>query len=280
MPNDCENYLSVSGPEAEVERFIAEVVVTGYDFRGGNGSVLDADKIIPCPEVCDDDNDWCVERWGTKWSGYYGGPLVREKQDSGQAVLRLEFCTAWSPFSVELYRVLSRRFPELVVSCRYVEAGMCFTGVTTVRGGEVLEATFEPLKPCHYGELKAESCGVWLVVDRREVAAVIEGPEDLLPVLEQLWRDDERWFYGELPPPLPDRVTRILGDRALMLDEYLPDIPTLEEVEALHARVAEARRQLLEPTQEEAIALLAHPAAEVRNYALKRFQAWKQQWRE
>ena len=157
---------------------------------------------------------------------------------------------------------------------------MCFTRVTTVRNGKVLQETCEPLKPCHYGELKAESPGVWLVVDRREVAALIEGPEDLLPVLEQLWGDDERWFYGELSPTLPDRVTRILGDRALMLDEYFSDTPTYDEIYALHARVAEVRRQLLEPMQADAIALLAHPAAKVRNYALSRFAEWKQRWRE
>jgi hypothetical protein len=278
VPNHCENYLSVSGPEAEVECFIAEVVVTGDDLSGGNGSVLDANKILPCPEECDDVYDWCVERWGTKWSGYFGGPLVHEKQASGQAVVQLEFCTAWSPFSVELYEILSRRFPELVISCRYIEAGMCFTGVTTVRSGEVLEATCEPLKPCHYGELKAESPRVWVVVDRKEAAAVVEGPEDLVPVLQQMWGDDEGWFYGELPPPLPDRVARMLGDRAVMLHKYFFDTPTSEEINALHARVAEVRRHVLEPTQEEAIALLAHPAAEVRDHALKRFQAWKQQW--
>ena len=259
-------------------RFIAEVVVTGPDFRGGNGTVLDANKILPYPGECEDDYDWCDERWGTKWSGYYGGPLVHEKQTSGQAVLQLEFCTAWTPFSIELYEILSRRFPELLISCRYVEAGECFTGVTTVHGGKVLEAKDESLKPCHYGELKVESPGVWLLVDRKEVAAVVEGPEDLLPVLQRMWDGDEMWFYGELPPPLPDRVTRILGDQALILDEYFSDTPTSEEIDSLHARVAEVRRQLLEPTQEDAIALLAHPAAEVRNYALKRFQAWKQQW--
>ena len=278
MPNDCKNYLSVSGPEAEVERFMAQVVVTEDGRRGGNGSVLDANKIVPCPEEYQHDNEWCIERWGTKWSGYFGGPLVHEKQGSGQAVLRLEFCTAWNPFSVELYEILSRRFPKLVISCRYVESGMCFTGVTTVRGGKVLEQTCEPLKPCHYGELKAESPGVWVVVDRREVAAVIEAPEDLLPVLQHMWGDDEMWFYGELPPPLPDRVSRVLGDRALMLDEYFSDTPTSEEINALNARVAEVRQQLLEPTQGDAIALLAHPSTEVRNYALKRFEAWKQQW--
>ena len=93
-----------------------------------------------------------------------------------------------------------------------------------------------------------------------------------------MWGDDEMWFYGELPPPLPDRVSRVLGDRALMLDEYFSDTPTSEEINALNARVAEVRQQLLEPTQGDAIALLAHPSTEVRNYALKRFEAWKQQW--
>ena len=107
---------------------------------------------------------------------------------------------------------------------------------------------------------------------------MIEAPEDLLPVLQHMWGDDEMWFYGELPPPLPDRVSRVLGDRALMLDEYFSDTPTSEEINALNARVAEVRQQLLEPTQGDAIALLAHPSTEVRNYALKRFEAWKQQW--
>lgn len=61
MPNDCKNYLSVSGPEAEVERFLAEVVVTEDDGLGCIGSILDANKILPCREGCDD-YDWCVER--------------------------------------------------------------------------------------------------------------------------------------------------------------------------------------------------------------------------
>ena len=40
IPNDCGDYLSVSGPRADVERFIAEVVVTGNDRRGEMGPSL------------------------------------------------------------------------------------------------------------------------------------------------------------------------------------------------------------------------------------------------
>jgi hypothetical protein len=278
MPNDCENYVTVTGPEAEVSRFIGEVVTTGPDARGGNGSVLDAEKILPRPQDQANDEEWYYENWGTKWNSYCGAALVYEKQFDGHALLELEFCSAWGPFSLELYKLLSQRFPDLVISCRYKEPGMGFTGVTTVQGGDIKEAKSEELRRCHYGELKAESAGVWIVIDRKEAAVVVEGAEELLPVLEQLWRGEGKWFFGSLPA-LPDRATSLLGDQGLSLELYFPRPLMPEEIETLHARVVEFRRRLLQPNEDEAIEMLAHTDNAVREYALKRVVEWRKPWR-
>lgn len=277
MPNDCENYLTVTGPEAEVSRFIAEVVTTGPDPRGGNGAVLDANKILPRPTDDPYDEEWCEQNWGTKWNSYCGGSLAYKKQAEGHALLELEFCSAWSPFSDKLYQLLTKRFPDLVISCRYTEPGMGFTGVTTVQGGEVHESQSEDLRPCHYGELKAESAGVWILVDRKEAAAVVEGEEDMLPVLEQLWRGDGTWLFDYLPA-LPDRVTSLLGDQGLRLELYFPGPLTPEEIETLHAQVVELRRRVLQPDEDEALEMLAHTDSNVRDYARLRYLEWQKAW--
>jgi hypothetical protein len=278
MPNDCENIITVRGPVSEVGRFRKEVATKDTDVFP-DGRILDANKILPCPDDEEDPEKWCRENWGTKWPGYDASPEQYEVLPNGNAELCLRFYTAWGPYSSGLYEILSRRFPKLDILCLYIERGWGFTGTLSILNGKIAETYTGKLKPCHYGKLQAQGDGVWIVVDRNEVAAVIEGPEENLPVLSHLWGEEQDgwWEWKELPP-LPEKIERQFEEKAIGFGCYWNGSPTDEDVRALHTRLARIRQLVVNPSQAEAIEFLAHAEADVRNYARKQWKDWRDMW--
>src|SRR5689334_17510205 len=100
MPNWVLNDLTITGPETELDRFMAECF-TGPRF--------DFDKLIPMPATLKgwrprrslreaersfpDWYLWSVENWGTKWNAHYTAFALR---DDGVRTIKLSFDTAWS----------------------------------------------------------------------------------------------------------------------------------------------------------------------------------------
>jgi hypothetical protein len=78
--------------------------------------LLDFNKIIPQPEgiqdpregvLGQDEYDWCVENWGTKWNSY---ETELRKKGSWQLVITFE--TAWAP-PLPIIEALFKKYPEV-----------------------------------------------------------------------------------------------------------------------------------------------------------------------
>ena len=77
-------------------------------------------------------DQWAIENWGTKW-----GACECQEPTVSDAALRYAFCTAWSPLSPKLLKVLSARFPSLLFDLRYEEPSMAFRGQTVANNGAI-----------------------------------------------------------------------------------------------------------------------------------------------
>lgn len=149
MPEWCENELMVSGPEAEVNRFLAAAK--------SERAILDFERIVPPPaeypaaagkpKSSEDWCDWRVDHWGTKWNTDI--PALEELDpdeeclDAERAVL-LVFGTAWTP-PVPVVVAASAQFPGLAFRLAYWQPFCDLHGVVEADGGEVVEqdeATF------------------------------------------------------------------------------------------------------------------------------------------
>ena len=118
MPNWVHHHLTITGPEIERERFIAEC------FSDNDETDFDFNKLIPEPEHIKDEGStpysgdakfppwydwrckWRCKNWSTKWNAYRT-EVVRE----GEAIW-LSFDTAWAP-PVPIFNEVARRFPNL-----------------------------------------------------------------------------------------------------------------------------------------------------------------------
>jgi len=153
MPNWCENDLTVTGPTADLDRFIA----------GG----LDFNTAIPYPDhfkQMDDAThaweqahpygsdaykahwqdrpkdgynqggyDWCIAHWGCKWNASTDETLQRISEEKAEG----HFSTPWAP-PMPVIDAWSAKYPSLTFVLKYFEGGMGFQGVYRVRKGRVL----------------------------------------------------------------------------------------------------------------------------------------------
>lgn len=137
MPNYVHHQLTITGPEAERERFMAECFShandeTNFDFdklvpEQGNGvrAVLsDGTELIPAWY------DWRCKNWGTKWNA-----CDTEVAREGDAIL-LSFDTAWAP-PIPIFKEVARRFPNLTIKGSLIEEMHHFGGNILCQGGKV-----------------------------------------------------------------------------------------------------------------------------------------------
>lgn len=152
MPNHCDSDLTVTGPDAAIEEFLARFctdnapdlnAIRPYPqrFRDLDRAAQDYAKAHPeAPWGKDRPTDgfnsggydWCVKNWGTKWGCYEGGEPERQ-----EGMLVLHFETAWGPFSTDLLQIVSAALPTLTFQYDSYERGMGFQCHLTVEGGEV-----------------------------------------------------------------------------------------------------------------------------------------------
>src|ERR687884_39965 len=99
MPNWCENLLTVTGGEKDIQRFQA-LAADQPD------SALSLAKLYPMPaDVYQGDlgpeewekyrtntwYHWCIERWGTKWD------ITATLRAAAPDLLEYAFASAWTP---------------------------------------------------------------------------------------------------------------------------------------------------------------------------------------
>lgn len=132
MPNWCTNRLEVSGDPEPLSVFIASV--------SNSAGSLDFERGFPSP--ANDDGwgslGWRTHYWGTKWN------IVDQDNDAScQPICRLaklalwDFETAWTPPEAWVIEV-SKNNPALTFSLYYDEGGTNFSGITTVKHGDIV----------------------------------------------------------------------------------------------------------------------------------------------
>ena len=169
MPNECDNSLSVSGPQDEVDRFKRDA--RSYDgYNGcceeGRSNQLDINNFIPMPvelkERTSPEQDprmaaifkekygaedwymWAIDNWGTKWGAY--DTFVKEINQENTtekipALIRYEFTTAWGPLSDDAMREVSRQYPKLSFELFYDEPMMDIHGEANYENGKMIYHT-------------------------------------------------------------------------------------------------------------------------------------------
>ena len=135
MPNWCINQLEVTGPDADLDRFL-EATTSDADDNGDRH--LSFDRLVPMPAEYEQGElwyNWRIEHWGTKWDLGTDTDSVPVVDDD---LIFWEFSTAWAPPEPWLLAA-SEKFPTLTFTLGYDEPGMCFAGVLTVKNGIVDE---------------------------------------------------------------------------------------------------------------------------------------------
>jgi hypothetical protein len=143
MPNYVHHHLTITGPETERERFMAECFSHANDKTN-----FDFDKLVPQPEHIKDEGNvrtlysdgvrmkfpdwylWRCENWGTKWNAL-DTTFARE----GESIL-LSFDTAWAP-PVPIFHEVARRFPNLRVEGSLIEEMYNFGANILCQNGNV-----------------------------------------------------------------------------------------------------------------------------------------------
>lgn len=144
MPNWCENTLTITGTEPDVNNFIDDN--TGKEEGTLEAQPLLFSKSYPEPEEADNEDwwDWRVSHWGTKWEPKFRldeGIETEIKKGPGKERIKsatYRFETAWSPPEGWLAYV-SEKYPDLVFCLSYAEEGMDFGGVLIYEKGNLID---------------------------------------------------------------------------------------------------------------------------------------------
>lgn len=146
MPNWCNNELEIRGNINDLSRIMKKAKITK--------SALDFNKFIPYPKKFADLDkkarekplgtikngynsggyEWCIKNWGTKWNAC--GVVTANSIINN--ILYYSFDTAWSPpFPVILE--MSKKFPSLHFTLKYLEIGVGSKGVFEVKNGKIIK---------------------------------------------------------------------------------------------------------------------------------------------
>jgi hypothetical protein len=157
MPNWCDNELTIRGKSVEELK----------TFTGMDRGMLDFNLILPYPEefvrldqiaeearnknpkdfsIKDGYNsggyEWCVKNWGTKWNV---GKDIQIAEQIKPTELKASFDTAWSP-PLNVFLILSEKFPDCKIKIKYYEAGMGFKGIFICKSGEIISDSVSDYK--------------------------------------------------------------------------------------------------------------------------------------
>ena len=163
MPNNCQNILTIRGPEEDLKKF--EEKSEDGKFQLGHH--------IPCPKELveqtanftdkpdmiakygySDWYSWCIANWGTKWDVYedYAVWLSTDKSigtgdlnmnteglDETADEIKISFLSAWGP-PTEGIQKISGLWPNLAFTIVYVEVGNDFAGTDNYKAGEMISS--------------------------------------------------------------------------------------------------------------------------------------------
>jgi len=137
MPNWCDNELTITGNENDLDKFYEDNYRL-VDYDGAPVEVSEAgktgcyhlsfDRLIKDAGNCDKN----VEQWGTKWDLDDALYCTRDEQE-----LAYGMDTAWSP-PTEWLKVAIAKYPTLRFKLNYHEDGCEFAGVMEGVNGEVI----------------------------------------------------------------------------------------------------------------------------------------------
>ena len=134
MPNWCDNWLEVSGPKEETDRFVEMGMKDGKwrlsaylpmpeELRGTNASVASNAELTKKYGAADW-YSWRLRNYGCKWD--CDTDRVDRSEDGTEVSITFE--SPWSP-PVEFMHKVQAMFPELDFRLAYMETGCWFAGV-------------------------------------------------------------------------------------------------------------------------------------------------------
>lgn len=172
MPNYCNNELLIQGNKEQINLLKNQLVT--LDDRGDEQITFE--KIFPtpqallnvtCPPRAEGDEteadfelrnktnkelygatdwyNWRVQNWGTKWDSC-NDTYIRYGDYNNE--LEIQFQTAWSP-PIGVLQKMGELYPELEITCYYMEEGMGFCGMFFTHDGMSSDEEGEIL---HVGE--------------------------------------------------------------------------------------------------------------------------------
>ena len=145
MPNHCCNTLRITGPKKWVKEFVKAVDKCPTVEEIGDFSHFDFEDLVPVPKalrsdkplvMSEEEHQWRVSNWGTKWSAY---DTSGWQMHGGGKEATIFFLTAWSPPTSFLLQA-SPKFPKCVFELNYAESGECFCGYDIIQNGEAIES--------------------------------------------------------------------------------------------------------------------------------------------
>lgn len=156
MPNDCLNFLTISGVTHDQWNTLANSLQssqtgsqhnflktfcpepTWQSIPNENGDLPQAPNrfgISFFPDGQEDDRGYCwrLKHWGTKWDAYYCSNEWQEEESSSD--FQANFCTAWLPLNENCMASLSKHFPGALLSNYYEDQNEDFCGTTIAKDG-------------------------------------------------------------------------------------------------------------------------------------------------
>lgn len=113
MANECNNYLVITGPADEIERFVRSTtrIVKLLDGTMSTQPCFCFEALVPAPSYYT--ADWACENWGCKYDIDYLGITIEAMQwHKGCQKIRLIFATPWDPPRKWLIQA-SKAYPKL-----------------------------------------------------------------------------------------------------------------------------------------------------------------------
>ena len=169
MPNWCQQYGEVRGPNKEIKRFIEAMRIEQTEewkaIPDWNRNEWDMNQLFPIPtelhetvsgyvgeEKAEEHSkqqesnlakygykdwyDWANANWDTKW-GACNVDFDENRFEENSTSIDIHWESAWSP-AVGLVKNISAQFPELVFGMHFTEEANFFAGYMVFHNGEIV----------------------------------------------------------------------------------------------------------------------------------------------
>jgi len=127
MPNHCDNWIRISGPEETLQMFESQP----FDLELGDPlpeEMREETRPGAARRAPVDSSDWIQAHWGTRWIaplGDHHADLYLKRARDGS--LQAQFISAWAP-PLPFYNRLAEKYPSVTIEYEYTEWGVGFCG--------------------------------------------------------------------------------------------------------------------------------------------------------